>query len=134
MIKNLRPIAYLALLLPLAVAGPGCGSSQKVFKITSHPRGATIFVDDVRRGQTDMEKLSISFKEKTEAIIRLEKEGYQGAGKVLKIESDDVQFFALDESPENKKILETLNGIRRDLERFMNQLVEMTRKSKAEGE
>ncbi len=117
-------------LLVLGLAA-GCGSSQKIFTITSYPQGATIFVDNQPRGQTDMEKLLVSFAAKPQAIVRLEKEGYQPTGTVLKMESEGVQFFALSESPNNAKTLEALNNIQRDLERFMTQLSELVKKNAA---
>ncbi len=132
--KAMIAVASLALLASVA---PGCGSPQKIFKITSWPDGAIIYVDEVQRGQTDMEKLSVDFGHRDQVIVRLAKDGYQSTGRVLKITSDRVQFFPLEQSPDNQKIIETLHAqqrtldaIQRSLERFLNQ---MTERSSATG-
>jgi hypothetical protein len=116
---------------PLFLIG-GCSSSQKVFTVISYPPGATIRIDGQSRGVTDMEKLSISFDRKPRAVLLLEKEGYQPAGTVLKMESEPVLFFALQESPMNSKLLQALNEVQRDLQRFLAQVAEMAKKGFSE--
>jgi len=54
----------------------GCSTPTKVFKVASYPRGATVYVEDKPRGQTDMDRLQIVFA-KPLMTVRLEKEGYQ---------------------------------------------------------
>ena len=131
---------FPALLLAAALAGPGCSSRQKVFKVTSYPQGATLYIDEVPRGQTDMDRLSVDFTKKEQVILRLEKEGFQSTGRVLKFESDRFQFFPLEQAPNSQKIIETLNAQRRTLEEiqrtlqtFLNQVTEERKKSQPEG-
>ena len=130
---------FSVLLLAAVIAGSGCSSDQKIFKVTSYPQGATIYVDEVPRGQTDMEKLSINFDRRDQVILRLEKDGYQPTGRVLKIESDRFQFFPLEQAPNSQEILKTLNAqkqtleeIQRTLQMFLNRVSEGSRRGNAE--
>lgn len=114
------PLQLVGLLLAAYLA-PGCSAPRKIFKVTSYPVGATIYVDGEKKGLSDMEKLLVTFGSSTQAILRLEKEGYQPTGTVLKVESNEVQFFPLQESPNNLKIIQSLNNIQRLLDRYLSQ-------------
>jgi len=109
-------LAFSLVLIPIVWVG--CSTTEKSFKVTSHPQGATIYVDGDPRGQTNMAMLNISFNVKPRVQIWVEKEGYQTDGKIVDLQSpEDVAFF-LKEAPNNKKILETLTNIERHLERL----------------
>ncbi len=122
--------ALLAVFLAsLSLLWGGCKATEKSFKITSFPQGARIYVDGDPRGETDMEKLLISFRANPLVTLRLEKEGFQTTGRVLNIESEAEIAFFLQESPNNKEILETLNNIQRLLERFPSEVRNLLRQS-----
>jgi len=114
------PLPLVGLLLAAYLA-QGCSAPRKIFKVNSYPQGATIYVDGEKKGLSDMEKLQVTFGSSTQAILRLEKEGYQPTGTVLKVESNEVQFFPLQESPNNLKIIQSLNNIQRLLDRYLSQ-------------
>ena len=100
--------------LPALLAFAGCGAPTKVFKVASFPAGATVYVDDKPRGQTEMERLQVIFPRPL-VTIRLEKEGYQPAGAVIGPDSSPELAFFLHETPDNRKILKALDDILRTL-------------------
>ena len=113
----------------LALAG-GCGAPQRVYSVSSFPPGATVYVDGQPRGQTDMEKLSISFEGKPRRVLRVEKEGYQSTGTVLNPDSPEEDlFFPLQETPDNKKLLDALHALQRNQETLMSIINEMVKNS-----
>ncbi len=116
--KVVSPAFFLSLLI---VPG-GCKSHEKIFKITSYPQGAKIYVDAKQRGITDMERLAISFDSKPLATIRLEREGYQSDGINVSMESPEVISFFLQESPNNQQIIKGLEKISDKLELLIQEL------------
>ena len=109
------------LLCGMAACAGGCsGPPTKIFRVTSYPPGATIYVDGRPRGQTDMDKLSVEF-EKPRATIRLEKEGFGATGAVVGLMSPEEQAFFLQEAPANKAIIDLLTRISRTLEDIKDQ-------------
>ena len=116
--------------LLLAGLTGGCSTPQKTFKVSSFPEGATIYVDDEPRGQTPDDRLKITFSPRPMKRLRLEKDGYQPVVDVLSFESREELYFALQESPNNQKILKSLNDIQRTMEKFPNQLSEILRKDR----
>ena len=118
----MKKVLGLAIILsPFLVQG-GCKSSEKLFKVTSYPQGAKIFVDGRQAGVTDMEKLSVSFARKPLATIRLEREGYQSDGINVSMESPEVISFFLQESPHNKEIIDGLTKISDKLQQLLEQI------------
>ena len=114
----------VVLTLATAALFTACGGGQKIFKVTSHPKGATIYIDDKNVGQTDMEKLNVTFIRNPQVTLRLEKDGYQSKGHTLKFESDREQFIVLDEAPNNKAITEGLKKIEVQLDTLPTRMAE----------
>ncbi len=112
-----------ALVAALLVAGLA-GCSRQYFTIDSYPEGAVIFIDDEPRGQTKFEKLGVDFSGKKYVTVRVEKDGFQPGGGVLRKSSPKQMVFFLEESPKNETILEELRDLQRSLDR-MAQRVEM---------
>src|SRR5688572_27036630 len=110
---------FLFLLSAPALLSSGCEATQKTFKVTSVPPGATIYVNGEPKGQTDVEKLIIGFYPNRLATLRVEKDGYYPEGVVLSIEDREELFFTLKRSPDNERITDILTNI----QRLMNQLV-----------
>lgn len=124
MLQSTRRLAA-AISAFLLVAGlSACGGGEKIFKITSHPKGATIFLDDKSVGQTDMEKLRVVFGRQPQYTLRLDKDGYQSKGLTLQLTSDSEQFFVLDEAPNNKAITEGLKRIEAQLDTLPTRMAE----------
>lgn len=93
-----------------------CTPSQKQFKVTSYPPGATIYVEDKPRGQTNVEKLNIDFRAKRLVTVRLDRAGYQSTGMVLSGDDPEELFFVLQQSPISKEINDALKNIQTLLE------------------
>ncbi len=110
-----------AVAVSLAVIGWGCGVPQKQFKVTSFPPGATIFLDGVPVGQTNVEKQTVKF-DKPFVTLRLEKEGFQTTGDVLDETTREHLAYNLQEAPNNRRILEVLTNIQRLLEQLSGQI------------
>jgi hypothetical protein len=105
----------IALSMPVvAVAGAllgGCGApEERVFRITSFPDGATIYVNGREEGTTD-KNLMVGFAGDPYVTLRLEKRGFQPTGLVLTPHTADELSFFLQESPENRRIIELLDRI-----------------------
>jgi hypothetical protein len=126
--KRLLRQHWLLFLLVAAVGGfsPGCEAPQKTFKIASYPPGATIYIDDEPRGQTDAERLLIKFYPSETVTIRLEKPGFQPTGSVLSRNSSQQLTFFLQEAPRNQRILDEATNIRRLLTQISAQLESMS--------
>jgi len=114
----------------LALLFAGCVVNQKQFKITSHPPGATIYVDGEKRGQTNIEKLNIVFPRKQTVTLRLDKNGYQPEGMVLDMTKSPQEFFiVLHESPGNEEIGEGLKRIQSLLEALPGRIADQAKGS-----
>ena len=92
-----------AVLLPALIVS--CQSSSKTFTIRTHPEGAVVWVDDEPRGETDFEKLVVSFEKHDSAMIRVEKDGFQPQGLVVDAESPQTLNFVLEIAPNNETVL-----------------------------
>lgn len=112
----------------LLIVANGCRQTEKVFKVTSFPSPATIYVEGENRGQTDMERLKVSFLSKRLVTLRLAKEGFQPTGIVLSAESPEELAFFLQEAPDNKQVIKTLQDIGNKLDRLPGQLSEALKK------
>ncbi len=106
----------------------GCKQTEKVFKVTSFPAGATIHVEGESLGQTDMDRLKVSFKPKRLVTLRLAKEGFQPTGIVLSVESPEELAFFLQEAPNNLQVIKTLQDIRTSLDRLPGQISDAIKK------
>jgi hypothetical protein len=108
----------------VALLGSGCGLPQKQFRITSYPPGADIYVESEKRGQTDAEKLAITFYPRLWVRVRVEKAGYQPAGTLLGLTSPDEVFFVLEEASHNQETADSLKRIESLLERLPGRIAE----------
>ena len=109
---------FWIVLLAAASQGAGCGVPQKQFKVTSYPPGATIFIDNEPRGQTDDDKLTVEFYPKAFRTLRLEKDGFQTTGDVLEETSKDHLAYNLQEAPNTKRTLTVLQNIQKSLDQM----------------
>ncbi len=117
--KNL----FLVSLAATALLSACSSTKRRLFQVQSFPPGATIFVNGEPRGQTDEQRLLIDFPEEAHLVtLRLEKEGYQPTGVVLNWQSQGQYSFFLQEAPENRRLLESLNSIQRSLAQIAVQL------------
>ncbi len=112
----------------LLIAANGCRQTEKMFKVTSFPSGATIHVEGESLGQTDMERLKVSFISKRLVTLRLAKEGFQPTGIVLSAESPEELAFFLQEAPTNQQVIKTLQDIRTSLDRLPGMISEAIKK------
>lgn len=120
--SRIAPVPGAVLFFAGLAAGAGCLHPQRQFRITSYPSGATVFVEGEKRGQTDMERLNVEFTGKSFATIRVDKEGYQGAGQVVGLDSPPELFFVLQEAPQDKDVLERLKRVESQLERLSTEV------------
>ena len=103
--------------------GSGCETTEKYFKITSFPEGATVYVDGEPRGQTNFKRLEVDFEREDKLVtVRLEKDGYQTTGIVLSKRSPQEIAFFLDEAPSNQEILQVLKDILKVLDRISTEI------------
>lgn len=115
-----------------SLAGLGCESTMKYFRVSSFPEGATVYVDGEPRGQTNIARLGVDFEtEEKRATIRIVKEGYQTTGTVLSDKSSPEIAFFLAEAPKNQEILQVLKDMLQVLDRMSAEL-RMLREAKEE--
>jgi hypothetical protein len=106
-----------------------CGTSRKYLRVSSHPDGATIFVNGEPRGQTNVQTLLVDLGDSGTATVRLEKDGFQSAGVAVTDESPDSVAFFLEESPRNDAILKRLSNLERQMDQIVTQIDKAERES-----
>ena len=118
-------LALTAALIAL-IGASGCASHSRIYTVVSYPPGATIFIDQVEKGQTDTERLAVDFGASTYRSLRLEKEGYQPEGMVLHsgIREDRIEFH-LKKAPDPESILGRLEEIQIEVRRLSGQFAEL---------
>jgi hypothetical protein len=76
----------------------GCGSGKKTFVVYSWPKGASIYVDEELRGQTN-QSVTVDFGVRSHRTIRVEMEGRQPAGALVTTSSPEALSFVLEFAP-----------------------------------
>ncbi len=118
-------ISFLLLLATLMGLSVGCGVSQKGFTIVSFPKGATIYLDEVQKGQTDRENLLVDFRTQPFRTLRVEKPGYQTAGIILYPDSSPKVDFFLQKAPDSDRILEAVEELKAKVDQLQSQIINL---------